>query len=77
MTKFILLIVLMFFVLAIAGVLLRRMTRIAERIGDLQNDIKKSQVKLDSQLQVLEEQRRKENAATQNLETDEIQEKNS
>lgn len=77
MTKFILLIVLMFFVLAIAGVLMRRMLSISQKIADLQTDMKKSQVRLDAQMQVLEEQKRKEKLESNEEESSEIQEKNS
>ena len=77
MTKFILLIVLMFFVLAIAGVLMRRMLSISQKIADLQSDMKKSQVRLDAQMQVLEEQKRKEKLESNVEESSEIQEKNS
>ena len=77
MTKFILLIVLMFFVLAIAGVLMRRMLSISQKIADLQSDMKKSQVRLDAQMQVLEEQKRKEKLESNEEESSEIQEENS
>ena len=72
MTKFILLIVLMFFVLAIAGVLMRRMLSISQKIADLQSDMKKSQVRLDAQMQVLEEQKRKEKLESNVEESSEI-----
>lgn len=56
---------------------MRRMLLISQKIADLQSDMKKSQVKLDAQLQVLEEQKRKEQLESNVEESSEIQEKNS
>ncbi len=69
MGKFLLLVVLVFFALCLAGVLLQRLSNIATRIADLQSDIKKSQVKLDAQVQVLEEQQKQSDQKLENLES--------
>ena len=78
MLKFLLLVVVMFFAAGIAAIMLRRMMSISERIADLHNDMKKSQVRLESQMQILEDERQKtEGHSTHAKETDEIEEKNS
>jgi len=73
MPKFLLLIVLMFLALGLAAVLMRRMMGISEKIADLHNDMKKSQVQLDAQMQVIEEKQTK----LENSQRNDVEEKNS
>lgn len=83
MMKFLLLIVLMFLAAGVAAMMMRRMTSISQRIAELQSDIKKSEFRLESQMQVLEEERKKaasrvdENQAPENSQLNDIEEKNS
>lgn len=81
MLKFLLLIVLTFLALGVAAVLMRRMMSISERIADLQSEMKKSQVRLDAQKQMLEKQKEVasgivENQTTENLQRNDVEEKN-
>lgn len=73
MLKFLLLIVLMFLALGLAAVLMRRMMGISEKIADLHNDMKKSQVRLDAQLQVMEDKQKE----LENSQRNDVEEKNS
>ena len=73
MLKFLLLIVLLFFALGVAVLVMRRLMNISQKIADLQTDMKKSQVRLDAQMQVLQEQQSK----SENIESNDVEEKNS
>ena len=78
MMKFLLLIVLMFFALGLAAILLQRMARISQRIAELQNDMKKNQVRIESQVQVLEEKQKSAAGETPGIsEWNDVEEKNS
>jgi len=83
MLKFLLLVVLMFFAVGVAAIVMRRMKSISQRIAELQSDMKKSEFRLESQMQVLEEERKKtesrmdENQVDKNTQLSDIEEKNS
>ena len=83
MLKFLLLIILMFFAVGVAAIMMRRMMSISQRIAELQSDMKKSEFRLESQMQVLEEERKKtesrmdENQVDKNTQLSDIEEKNS
>ena len=67
MLKFILLIVLLFFALGLAAAIMKRLMSISDRIATLQGDLKKNEMKIDLQLQKLQEQSTPEQS-TQDLE---------
>ena len=61
MLKFLLLIVLLFFALGIAAAVLRRLSALSERIAGLQGEMKKNELKMELQLQKLQEQQAVDN----------------
>lgn len=73
MLKFLLLVVLLFFALGVAVLVMRRLMDISQKIADLQTDMKKSQVSLDAQMQVLKEKQEESG----NIESNDVEEKNS
>ena len=73
MLKFLLLVVLLFFALGVAVLVMRRLMNISQKIADLQSDMKKSQVSLDAQMQVLKEKQEESG----NIESNDVEEKNS
>ncbi len=50
------LIIVLFFVLALAFVVLKRLMTISDRVANLHGDLKKNQMKLDIELQKLQQQ---------------------
>ena len=56
MMKFLLLIVVLFFALGLASLIMKRLANISARIADLHGDLKKNEVKMDIELQKLQSQ---------------------
>jgi predicted Holliday junction resolvase-like endonuclease len=61
MMKFLLLIIVLFFALGLASVILKRLANISARIADLHGDLKKNEMKMDMELQKLQSQQVVEN----------------
>lgn len=58
MLKFLLLMILLFVACGFAAILLRRLLSISERVSDLQNEIKKNDLRLEAQMKNLEDDRK-------------------
>jgi Na+-transporting methylmalonyl-CoA/oxaloacetate decarboxylase gamma subunit len=56
MVKFFILVILVFLVLGLAAAVMRRMNAISERIATLQHEMKKNELKVELQLQKMQEQ---------------------
>ncbi len=56
MVKFFILVILVFLVLGIVAAIMRRLNNISERIAALQHEMKKNEVKIEAQLQKMQEQ---------------------
>jgi hypothetical protein len=56
MMKFLLLIVVLFFALGLASLVMKRLANISARIADLQGDLKRNEMKLDIELQKMQSQ---------------------
>jgi predicted Holliday junction resolvase-like endonuclease len=62
MMKFLLLIVILFFALGLASLIMKRLANISARIADLHGDLKRNEMKLDTELQKLQNQQTTEKA---------------
>ena len=56
MVKFFILVILVFLVLGLAAAVMRRLSAISERIAGLQQDMRKNELKVEAQLQKMQEQ---------------------
>lgn len=56
MVKFFILVILVFLVLGLAAAIMRRLNAISERIAGLQQEMRKNEVKIEAQLQKMQEQ---------------------
>ena len=56
MVKFFLLVILVFFALGVVAAIMRRLNNISERIAGLQQEMRKNEVKIEAQLQKMQEQ---------------------
>jgi hypothetical protein len=56
MMKFLLLIVVLFFALGLASLVMKRLANISSRIADLHSDLKKNELKMDLELKKLQSQ---------------------
>ena len=56
MVKFFLLVILVFFALGVVAAIMRRLNNISERIAGLQQEMRKNDVKIEAQLQKMQEQ---------------------
>ncbi len=56
MMKFLLLIVVLFFALGLASLVMKRLANISARISDLHSDMKNNELKVDLELQKLQSQ---------------------
>ena len=56
MVKFFLLVILVFFALGVVAAIMRRLNAISERIAGLQQEMRKNEVKIEAQLQKMQEQ---------------------
>lgn len=66
MIKFFILIILVFLVLGLAAAIMRRLTAISERIAGLQQDMRKNELKVEAQLQKMQEQEGADNNREKN-----------
>ena len=62
MMKFLLLIVVLFFALGLASIVMKRLANISARIADLHSDMKRNELKMDLELQKLQSQQAIEEA---------------
>jgi|GEM_PF-4305516 len=56
MIKFFILVILVFLVLGLATAIMRRLNAISERIAGLQHEMRKNELKVEAQLQKMQEQ---------------------
>lgn len=66
MVKFFILVILVFLVLGLAAAIMRRLNAISERIVGLQHEMRKNEVKIEAQLQKMQEQEDADNNREKN-----------